>query len=59
MPWYSDCSGYITTSDDCGGGSWWGTLISTEGWSPAPWMADNCGSDDCMQDPGTIWYWVR
>ena len=59
MPWYSDCSGYITTSDDCGGGSWWGTLISTEGWSPAPWMADNCGSDGCMQDPGTIWYWVR
>ena len=59
MPWYSDCNGYITTSGDCAGGSWWGTLISAGGWSPAPWMAGNCGSDGCMPDPGTIWYWVR
>lgn len=59
MPWYSDCSGYITTSADCGGGSWWGTLISTGGWSPAPWIADGCGDEGCMPHPGTIWYWVR
>jgi polyisoprenoid-binding protein YceI len=30
MPWYSNCSGYVTTSTDCGGGSWWGTLTPEE-----------------------------
>lgn len=59
MPWYSNCSGYITTSFDCTGGSWWGTLISQSGWTPAPWIAAGCGVEGCMQSPGIIWYWVR
>ena len=59
MPWYSNCSGYITTSFDCTGGSWWGTLISQSGWTPAPWIASGCGVEGCMQNPGIIWYWVR
>ena len=59
MPWYSNCSGYITTSSACSGGSWWGTLISQPGWTPAPWIAGGCGVEGCMQNPGIIWYWVR
>jgi len=59
MPWYSNCSGFITTSFDCTGGSWWGTLIATPGWSPAPWIAAGCGIEGCSANPGTIWYWVR
>jgi hypothetical protein len=59
MPWYSDCSGFITTSADCGGGSWWGTLISNSGWTPAPWISGGCGVEGCMPSPGIIWYWVR
>jgi hypothetical protein len=59
MPWYSNCSGYITTSFDCTGGSWWGTLVSQSGWTPAPWIAGGCGVEGCMQNPGIIWYWVR
>jgi hypothetical protein len=59
MPWYSNCSGYVTTSTDCGGGSWWGTLISNSGWTPAPWISNGCGTEGCMPNPGIIWYWVR
>jgi hypothetical protein len=59
MPWYSDCSGYITTSGACSGGSWWGTLISQGGWTPAPWISSGCGTEGCMPNPGIIWYWVR
>jgi hypothetical protein len=59
MPWYSDCSGYITTSILCTGGSWWGTLISQSGWTPAPWINGNCGANGCVPNPGIIWYWVR
>ncbi len=59
MPWYSDCSGYITTSILCNGSSWWGTLISQSGWTPAPWISRGCGTEGCMQGPGIIWYWVR
>jgi len=59
MPWYSNCSGYLTTSNACGGGSWWGTLISQPTWSPAPWISGGCGTEGCMQNPGIIWYWVR
>lgn len=59
MPWYSNCEGYITTSVLCGGGSWWGTLISQSGWTPAPWISNGCGTAGCMQNPGKIWYWVR
>jgi hypothetical protein len=59
MPWYSDCSGYLTTSTDCSGGSWWGTLITGGGWTPAPWINGGCGVEGCKPDPGIIWYWVR
>ena len=59
MPWYSNCSGFITTSVLCGGGSWWGTLISQSGWTPAPWISNGCGTEGCMPNPGKIWYWVR
>ncbi len=59
MPWYSDCSGFITTSILCNGGSWWGTLISNSGWTPAPWISSGCGTEGCMPNPGLIWYWVR
>jgi len=59
MPWYSNCSGYLTTSNACGGGSWWGTIISQPNWTPAPWISGGCGTEGCMQNPGIIWYWVR
>ena len=58
MPWYSNCSGYITTSSSCSG-NWWGTLIASGGWSPAPWIGGNCGANGCMQNPNIIWYWLR
>ena len=59
MPWYSNCSGYVTTSSACSGGSWWGTLISNSGWTPAPWISGGCGVEGCAANPGIIWYWVR
>jgi len=52
MPWHANSSGLITT-DDVGGGYWWGTLITNESWYPTPWI------DGQMPDPGIIWYWVR
>ncbi|PRZ23428.1 fibrinogen-like YCDxxxxGGGW domain-containing protein [Flavobacterium granuli] len=61
MPWYSNCGneGFVTTSLNCSGGSWWGTLISGTGWTPAPWISSGCGTEGCMPNPGIIWYWVR
>ncbi|MFM2286803.1 MAG: hypothetical protein RLZZ543_2300 [Bacteroidota bacterium] len=59
MPWYSNCTGYITTSTNCAGANWWGTIISNGGWSPAPWISGGCGYEGCMGNPGVIWYWVR
>jgi hypothetical protein len=54
MPWYAPGSqGLITTSGDANG-NWWGTLVASGGWNPAPWLGC-CG----MGDPGIIWYWVR
>ncbi|EIA07239.1 fibrinogen-like YCDxxxxGGGW domain-containing protein [Flavobacterium frigoris] len=54
MPWYSPGScGKITTSNDANG-NWWGTLVSSCGFNPAPWMGCCANSD-----PGIIWYWVR
>ena len=53
MPWYSNSSGILTTSEDAGG-EWWGTLVASSGWSPAPYMG-TAG----MGAPGIIWYWVR
>ena len=58
MPWYTDGSGVLTTSDDPGG-EWWGTIITRGGWGPAPWINGDCGLDGCMPAPGIIWYWVR
>jgi hypothetical protein len=58
MPYYSNCSGILTTSSACGG-DWWGTLVTNGGWAPAPWIASGCGTEGCMQGPGIIWYWVR
>ncbi len=58
MPYYSNCSGILTTSTSCNG-DWWGTLIATINWSPAPWINSGCGTEGCMPNPGIIWYWVR
>jgi len=58
MPYYSNCSGLLTTSTVCNS-DWWGTLVTAGGWSPAPWIASGCGTEGCMQGPGIIWYWVR
>jgi hypothetical protein len=56
MPWYRNGNSMISTDD--GGGEWWGTLITTEGWQPAPWIS-NAGGGSSNPDPGIIWYWVR
>jgi hypothetical protein len=60
MPWHNVNGGpaVITTSTDTSS-EWWGTLIGFETYSPAPYIADNCGSDPCNTQPGIIWYWVR
>ena len=57
MPWYGNRAAggaYITTDGNNGG--WWGTLITPDGWNPAPWMGQ-LGSTGGY--PGIIWYWVR
>lgn len=56
MPWYQNGCGAITTDD--GPGNWWGTLVSTCGWGPTPWIS-NAGGGTNNPDPGIIWYWVR
>lgn len=58
MPYYSECSGLLTTSASCSG-NWWGTLVASSGWTPAPWIQGGCGTEGCMPNPGIIWYWVR
>jgi hypothetical protein len=52
MPFYqpTKCYALSTTNDDW----WWGTIISTCGWTPAPWIEGTSGAN-----PGIIWYWVR
>ena len=61
MPWYSNCSGALTTRQICNGGAWWGTLIAVNqpNRTPAPWINSGGGSQGCMPNPGVIWYWVR
>lgn len=60
MPWYTNCNGFITTSTDCGGGAWWGTLITAHSsWVTAPWIGSGCGIEGCAGSPNIIWYWVR
>ena len=58
MPWYrNSIQGIIST--DNGGGSWWGTLItSSTTYNPAPWIND-AGGGQTNREPGIIWYWVR
>ena len=57
MPWYAyggQDNQAILTTDGIGNGGWWGTLIATNGWSPAPWQ-----NDSGWAAPNVIWYWVR
>lgn len=61
MPWYSSTTGYNTgflTMDD-GPGNWFGTLITSSGYSPAPWLSDPGTGGNANANPGIIWYWVR
>ena len=55
MPWVGIGinNGWLTTDGFRGG--WWGTIITNEGWYPAPWMSNIEGGNH----PGAIWYWVR
>jgi hypothetical protein len=55
MPWVGIGinSGWLTTDGFRGG--WWGTIITSEGWYPAPWMSNIENGNH----PGVIWYWVR
>mgnify|MGYP000058703482 FL=1 len=66
MPWHrtqQSCSmlkGIITTDDDeCD--NWWGTLVTKrDDFDPAPWIRYNgIDSNNYMEEPGVIWYWVR
>jgi hypothetical protein len=59
MPWYSASGSGIITTSTSSSGQWWGTLITSGGWGPAPWIDGDCGLDGCMPAPGIIWYWVR
>src|SRR5438094_845651 len=48
MPWYAPGSqGVITTSNDANS-AWWGTLIASGNWDPAPWL------DNGVPNPGII-----
>ena len=54
MPWYgTDNQGTLTT-DGPGNNGWWGTIIATGGWDPAPWH-----NPSGWGSPRVIWYWVR
>ena len=56
MPWYAlgvDAQAILTT-DGPGNGGWWGTIIATAGWGPAPWH-----NPSGWAAPNVIWYWVR
>jgi hypothetical protein len=57
MPWYASCVGIITTSVSCSV-DYWGTLIATGSWTPAPYISGSC-TPNCLPNPGIIWYWVR
>jgi hypothetical protein len=58
MPWYTNNSGILTTSEDPNG-EYWGSIIGSGGFNPSPWISNDCGIDGCMPNPGIIWYWVR
>jgi hypothetical protein len=62
---------YLATSGNYPGGSmmlgtdsdggWWGTIISLNGFNPAPWFQQLATgtSSISVSDPKVIWYWVR
>ena len=63
MPWYAlghDAQAILTT-DGPGNSGWWGTIIATNGWSPAPWISGGTSGSVSIppSSPGVIWYWVR
>ena len=51
MPWIGNATQILSTWG--GTGSWWGTLVSGGGYSPAPYMSSE------NPNPGIIWYWVK
>lgn len=51
MPWIGNSTQILSTWG--GTGSWWGTLVSGGGYSPAPYMSSE------NPNPGIIWYWVK
>jgi hypothetical protein len=52
MPWRTTAnSGFLTTDD--GAGNWWGTLVTNNGYTTAPWV------ESLMPTPSKIYYWVR
>lgn len=63
MPWYAlghDAQAILTT-DGPGNSGWWGTIIATGGWGPAPWINTTINGSVSITPnaPGVIWYWVR
>ena len=63
MPWYAlghDAQAVLTT-DGPGNSGWWGTIIATGGWGPAPWINTTINGSTSIPPsaPGVIWYWVR
>lgn len=60
MPWWTTNSseGLITTSTS-GNGWWWGTLVTSSGWNPSPWLSGERVDIPYYPSPGIIWYWVR
>ena len=52
MPWIGNAAGELTTSASSSA-AWWGTICSSNNYSPAPWMSE------VQPNPGMIWYWVR
>ena len=63
MPWYAlghDAQAILTT-DGPGNSGWWGTIIATGGWAPAPWISGGISGSVSIPPsaPGVIWYWVR
>jgi len=51
MPWIGNSTQILSTWGNAG--SWWGTIVSGGGYSPAPYINTE------MREPGIIWYWVK
>lgn len=58
-PWFPGGNMFLGTNGS--DGSWWGTIISLQQFSPAPWFGGGItGSVSIdLQNPRVIWYWVR